>query len=73
MASLLDPGAQDPDLGYLVMQLHHLGAAVPDAEAATEMPASTRCRFSGLTIPECCCTSCTRELIMRYAPGSGPR
>ena len=68
MENQLDPGAHDPDLGYLVMQLGHIGAPVQEAEEATEMPASARCRFSGLTIPECCCASCTRELIMRYAP-----
>ncbi len=68
MASNLDPGAQDPDLEYLVMQLRHIGAPVEAVEEATEWPASGRCRYSGLTIPECSCASCTRELIMRYRP-----
>ncbi len=70
MASELDPGAQDPDLDYLIMQLRHIGAAVDAVEEATESPASGRCRYSGLTTPECSCTSCTRELILRYRPGT---
>ncbi len=68
MASDLDPGAQDPDLDYLVMQLRHIGATAETLEPA-ETPASGRCAQSGLTIPECSCTSCIRELILRYRPG----
>jgi hypothetical protein len=69
MASDLDPGAQDPDLEYLVMQLRHRGAPLRSVEE-TEAPPSGRCPHSGLTIPECSCTSCTRELILRYRPGT---
>ncbi len=70
MATNLDPGAQDPDLEYLVMQLRHLGAPVEAMEEPIEEPPTGRCCYSGLTIPECSCTSCTRELIMRYRPSA---
>ncbi len=69
MASNLDPGALDPDLEYLVMQLRHLGAPVEAMEEPPEGPPAETCRYSGLTVPECSCSSCTRELIMRYRPG----
>jgi hypothetical protein len=68
MASDLDPGAQDPDFEYLVMQLRHIGAPLEAMEAAAEAPFSGRCCHSGLTIPECSCASCTCELILRYRP-----
>ena len=70
MASDLDPGAQDPDFDYLVMQLRHIGTPVEAMEDAVDAPLTGRCRHSGLTIPECSCATCTRELIMRYRPGA---
>ncbi len=73
MSSSLDPGAQDPDLGYMVMQLRHLGAPVEQMELVGEGLPAERCCYSGLTVPECSCASCTRDLIMRYRPGGYSR
>jgi hypothetical protein len=32
------------------------------------MPASHRCPYTALSIPECCCAECCRGLLWRYAP-----
>ncbi len=70
MASDLDPGAQDPDFEYLLIQLRHIGVSVGGMEPPAVEPAG-RCEHSGLTIPECSCESCTRDLILRYSPRPG--
>ena len=70
MASDLDPGAQDPDFDYLVMQLRHIGTPVEVKEDSVDAPLTERCCHSGLTIPECSCATCIRELILRYRPGT---
>jgi hypothetical protein len=71
MASDLDPGAQDPDFEYLLIQLRHIGVSMGETHPSVEEPAAGRCEHSGLTIPECSCESCTRDLILRYSPRPG--
>ncbi len=71
MASDLDPGALEPDLEYLMIQLRHIGVSIGETDAPLAPPDDGRCEYSGLTIPECSCRSCTRELILRYRPELG--
>lgn len=71
MTSDLDPGALDPDFAYLLIQLRHIGVSLGEMDAPAEPLDDGRCHHSGLTIPECSCESCTRELILRYRPKPG--
>jgi hypothetical protein len=68
MASDLDPGALDPDFEYMLIQLRHIGVSLGEMDKPEEPPVDGRCDHSGLTIPECSCESCTRELILRHSP-----
>ena len=68
MANDLDPSALDPDFEYMLIQLRHIGVSVGETDAPAEPPAPGRCGYSGLTIPECSCQTCTLELILRYRP-----